>query len=132
MSAALPRWRAFPPLALGVVMATLDISVVNIALPTLSRVFRVPLTGIEWVVLAYVLTITGLLLVAGRLADRMGRRRVYGLGLGVFAAASALCGLATGAAMLIAARVLQGVGAAMMSANSGALLVSSFPAAERA
>jgi len=54
----LPRWRVFPVLALGTVMATLDISVVNIALPTLSRTFRAPLTTIEWVVLAYVVTIT--------------------------------------------------------------------------
>ncbi|MBI1799514.1 MAG: MFS transporter [Candidatus Eisenbacteria bacterium] len=127
----LPRWRAFPALALGVVMATLDISVVNIALPTLSRTFGVPLTRIEWVVLGYVLTITGLLLTVGRIADGVGRRRVYGMGLGVFCVASALCGVAPAASALIAARVLQGVGAAMMAANTGALLVSSFPAEER-
>src|SRR5262249_470023 len=110
---------------------TLDISVVNIALPTLSRVFGVPLTRIEWVVLAYVVTITGLLLAAGRVADQIGRRRVYAAGLALFGAASVLCGLAASAAALIAARVLQGVGAALMSANSSALLVSSFPEAER-
>ena len=131
MSEALPRWRAFPPLAIGAVMATLDISVVNIALPTLSRTFGVPLTRIEWVVLAYVVTITGLLLSVGRFADRTGRRRVYAAGLLVFAAASALCGVAPTAAALVAARVLQGVGAAFMTANSAALLVSSFPEGER-
>ena len=131
MNPTLPRWRAFPPLAIGVVMATLDISVVNIALPTLSRVFGVPLTRIEWVVLAYVVTLTGLLLTAGRLADRVGRRRTYAIGLAGFAAASALCGLAPSAATLIAARVLQGMGAALMSANSAALLVSSFGEGER-
>jgi len=131
VNTALPRWRAFPPLALGAVMATLDISVVNIALPTLSRAFGVPLTRIEWVVLAYVVTLTGLMLVAGRLADRVGRRRLYGAGLIGFAGASALCGAAPSAAALIAARVLQGVGAAMMSANSAPLLVSNFPEAER-
>ncbi len=130
-AAALPRWRAFPALALGVVMATLDISVVNIALPTLSRVFRAPLTTIEWVVLAYLLTITGLLLTLGRLADARGRRRVYGAGLLVFTSASALCGAAPDAGWLIAARTLQGLGAAMMSANSSALLIASFPAEER-
>ena len=64
-AAALPRWRVFPALALGTVMAVLDISVVNIALPTLSRAFQVPLTTVEWVVLAYVLAITGLLLNSG-------------------------------------------------------------------
>lgn len=130
-SAPLPRWRAFPVLAIGVVMATLDISVVNIALPTLSRTFGVPLTRIEWVVLGYVVTITGLLLTLGRVADRAGRRRVYGLGLAVFAMASGLCGAAPAAAALIAARVLQGVGAAMMSATSVALLVASFPPEQR-
>lgn len=127
----LPRWRAFPPLAIGVVMATLDISVVNIALPTLARAFAVPLTSIEWVVLSYVVTITGLLLTFGRLADRLGRRRIYGLGLAVFTTASALCAASPSAGALIAARAIQGLGAAMMSANSFALLVSSFPAEER-
>jgi len=118
-------------LALGTVMATLDISVVNIALPTLSRSFGVPLTTIEWVVLAYVLTITGLLLVLGRLADRLGRRRIYGVGLAVFTLASAACALAPSAFGLIAARTLQGFGAAMMTANGAALLIMSFPREER-
>lgn len=128
---AWPRWRVFPVLALGTLMATFDISVVNIALPSLSRDFGVPLTTIEWVVLAYVLTITGLLLTLGRVADRYGRRRVYGLGLALFTIASALCAAAPGAPTLIAARTLQGFGAAMMTANSAALLVVSFPPAER-
>ncbi len=118
-------------LALGTLMATLDISVVNIALPTLSRSFGVPLTTIEWVVLAYVLTIAGLLLALGRLADRHGRRRIYGIGLAVFTLASALCAAAPGAHALIAARTLQGFGAAMMTANGAALLIVSFPSAER-
>ena len=65
-TSTLPRWRAFPPLALGTLMATVDISAVNIALPTLSRTFRQPITTVEWVVLAYALTITGLLLAFGR------------------------------------------------------------------
>ena len=118
-------------LALGTLMATLDISVVNIALPTLSRSFGVALTTIEWVVLAYVLTVTGLLLALGRLADRYGRRRIYGIGLAVFTLASLLCAAASGAPSLIAARTLQGFGAAMMTANSAALLIVSFPPEER-
>ena len=130
-AAALPRWRVFPALALGTVMAVLDISVVNIALPTLSRTFGVPLTSIEWVVLAYVLTISGLLLAMGRVADFMGRRRVYGAGLTLFMVASALCAAAPSAGWLIAARALQGLGAAMMSANSTALLTAAFGAQER-
>ncbi len=112
-------------------MATLDISVVNIALPTLARSFGVALPGIEWAVLAYVVTITALLLVLGRISDRVGRRRVYGAGLIVFTLASALCAAAPSAALLIAARAVQGLGAAMMTANSAALLVAGFPEQER-
>jgi len=128
---ALPRWRVFPALGLGTLMATLDLSVVNIALPTLSRAFGVPLTTVEWVVLAYVVTITGLLLAFGRLSDLRGRRRVYGAGLVAFTAASALCAAAPDAGWLIAARAAQGLGAAMMMSNSAALLVASFGPEER-
>ncbi len=128
---ALPRWRVFPALSLGTLMAVLDISVVNIALPTLSRTFGAPLTTIEWVVLAYVLTITGLLLTMGRVADLLGRRRVYGTGQLLFTVASVLCAAAPSAALLVAARAFQGLGAAMMTANSSALLISSFGPEER-
>lgn len=128
---AQPRWRVFPPVALGVIMATLDISVVNIALPSLGRAFAVPLPTLEWVVLGYAVTLTGLLLAAGRWADGRGRRRTYGEGLLLFIAASALCAIAPDVRALIAARILQGVGAALVSANGSALLVASFPAAER-
>lgn len=120
-----------PALALGTLMATVDISAVNIALPTLSRSFGVPLTTVQWVVLAYVVTITGTLLLFGRLADRLGKRRVYGTGLVIFTLASALCALAPGAWFLFVARAVQGLGAAMMTANGSAILVSSFPPAER-
>lgn len=112
-------------------MATLDVSVVNIALPTLGRAFEAPLPTLEWVVLGYGLTLTGLLLAAGRLADARGRRRTYGDGLLLFVAASALCALAPSVRWLIVARVVQGVGAALVSANGSALLVASFPAGER-
>ena len=125
------RWRVFPPIALGVVMATLDASVVNIALPTLQRAFAAGLSTVEWVALAYSLTLTGLLLSAGRLADARGRRSVYGTGLLLFTLASLLCGLAPTVEALIALRVFQGVGAALVSANGSALLVQAFPAEER-
>ena len=126
-----PRWRVFPPIALGVIMATLDASVVNIALPTLQRTLRAPLSTVEWVALAYSLTLTGLLLTSGRLADARGRRAVYGNGLLLFTLASVLCGFAPSVGALIALRVLQGVGAALVSANGSALLVQAFPLAER-
>ena len=131
MTSTFPRWRVMPALALGTLMATVDISAVNLALPTLARVFAVSITTIEWVILSYVLTITGLLLAFGRLADRLGRKRVYGAGLLVFTAASAWCAAAGSAPMLFAARAVQGLGAAMMTANSSAILVSSFPPEER-
>lgn len=130
-SAALPRWRVFPALALGTLMSTLDISVVNIALPTLSHEFGVPLTTVEWVVLAYVTTITGLLLLFGRVADRIGRKRVYATGMVLFTVSSALCAAAPGIHALTAARAFQGLGAGMMMSNSSALLVSSFGPEER-
>ena len=126
-----PRWRVFPPIALGVIMATLDASVVNIALPTLQRALRAGLSTVEWVALAYSLTITGLLLAGGRVADARGRRGVYGTGLLLFTAASGLCGAAPTVEVLIALRVLQGVGAALVSGNGSALLVQAFPLAER-
>ncbi len=128
---ALPRWRVFPALGLGTLMAVLDISVVNMALPRLSTAFGAPLTSVEWVVLAYVITITGVLLALGRLADHVGRRRVYGAGMVLFVASSALCAAAPSTAWLVAARALQGLGAAMMTANSTALLISNFPPGER-
>lgn len=126
-----PRWRVFPPIALGVIMATLDASVVNIALPTLQRSLNASLSTVEWVALAYSLTITGVLLAAGRLADARGRRRIYGLGLLGFTIASLLCGLAPDVNTLIALRALQGFCAAFVSANGSALLVQAFPIEER-
>jgi EmrB/QacA subfamily drug resistance transporter len=121
----------FPPIALGVIMAALDASVVNIALPTLQRAFHAGLSTVEWVALAYSLTITGLLLAGGRWADARGRRGVYGTGLLLFTTASALCGLAPTVEVLIALRVLQGVGAALLSGNGSALLVQAFPLEQR-
>ena len=112
-------------------MATLDISVVGLVLPVLARDFGAPLTVVSWVVLAYVLALTGLLLAFGRLADRAGRRRVYATGIVVFVAGSILCAASPAAGWLIAARAFQGIGAAMMSANSSALLVAAFPGEER-
>lgn len=125
------RWRVFPPIALGVIMATLDASIVNIALPTLQRTFAAPFATVEWVALAYSLTVTALLLSSGRLADARGRRGVYAAGLVLFTLASLACGLAPAVGWLIALRALQGVGAALVSANGSALLVAAFPAGER-
>lgn len=112
-------------------MSTIDGSIVNIALKTLQDAFGADLSAVQWVVLAYLLVITCLLLSAGRLGDMIGKRRVYIAGFAVFTIASALCGLAWSIAALIGFRVLQAVGAAMIQALGPALLVTAFPPNER-
>lgn len=116
---------------LATAMSNLDQSIVGVALPTLRAVFRVEVGLIQWVVLAYQLAIVATLLVAGRLADLLGARRVFLGGLGLFTLASGLCGLALTAGQLIAFRGLQGLGAAMLLASGQALLTDAYPATRR-
>jgi EmrB/QacA subfamily drug resistance transporter len=111
---------------LGSAIAAIDATVVGIALPTIGREFGADLASLQWVVTAYMLTLAGLLLVAGALGDRYGRRRVFLIGVVWFALASLLCGLAPDAAWLIGARALQGVGAALLTPGSLAILEASF------
>lgn len=125
------KWRVLFVVGAGVYMVTLDSGIVNVALPVLTRELGVTLVLAQWIVLGYVLCITGLLLPAGRLADMVGRREVFLGGFLLFGAASALCGLAPSVHWLIAARVLQGVGGALVQANTGALLTQVFPPRER-
>jgi EmrB/QacA subfamily drug resistance transporter len=126
------KWAVYCVVAIGVLMATLDSSIVNISLPTIARAFGRPLNGaLQWVVIAYLLVIVALLLSGGRLGDMLGRKRVWQIGLGVFTLGSVLCGLAPSIAALIGFRALQGVGAALLMAISPALLTSAFPARER-
>lgn len=113
-------------LAIGFVMAMLDVTVVNVALPSIALQFTVPLTDLVWIVDGYTLTFAALLLVAGALADRYGAKRVYLAGLGVFTLASLLCGLAPNADMLILARMLQGLGAALFMPSSLSLLTHAY------
>ncbi len=125
------KWKVLAVVGSGVFMVTLDSGIVNVALPVLTREFGAPLVLAQWVVLGYVLCITGLLLPAGRLADVLGRREVFLAGFILFGFSSALCGLAPSVQWLIAARVVQGVGGALVQANTGALLTQVFPASER-
>ena len=120
-------WTVFATVALGTFMATLDSSIVNVTLPTLAGEFAAPITTIEWVPVSYLLTLTLLLLPFGRLGDVRGRKWVFVAGLAVFTIASALCGAAGSIGALVAARTLQGVGAAMISANTVALVSEAFP-----
>jgi EmrB/QacA subfamily drug resistance transporter len=126
------KWSVFCVVAIGVLMATLDSSIVNISLPTIARSFGRPVNGpLQWVIIAYLLVIVALLLTGGRLGDMFGRKRIWQVGLAVFTVGSALCGLAPSIALLISARALQGVGAALLMALSPALLTSAFPSEER-
>ncbi|MEV4440944.1 MFS transporter, partial [Streptomyces sp. NPDC049577] len=117
---------------LGSGMALLDSTVVNVALPHIGRDFDVGLAALQWTVNAYMLTLAGLILLGGALGDRYGRRRVFVIGVVWFALASLLCGLAPDADVLIAARALQGVGGALLTPGSLALIQSVFHPDDRA
>jgi len=112
-------------------MGPLDMSIVNATLPVMARDFRAEVLVIEWVVLAYLLTLSSLLLVGGWLGDRFGHRRLYVAGFALFTLSSWLCAQAGQVGMLIAARVLQGVGGAMMIAIGPAILIRAFPPTQR-
>jgi EmrB/QacA subfamily drug resistance transporter len=116
---------------LGSSMAFVDGTVVNVALPVMQRELGACVAQVQWIVEAYALMLAALLLVGGSLGDRFGRRRVFGVGVAVFAAASAWCGLAPDAAHLVLARGVQGLGGALLVPGSLALIGASFGAAER-
>ncbi len=111
---------------LGSGIAFLDATVVNVALPTIGRELGAGISTLQWVVNAYTLTLAGLLLLGGSLGDHYGRRRVFVIGVAWFAVASLLCGLAPNAGTLVAARALQGVGAALLTPGSLAIIEASF------
>jgi len=117
---------------LGSGMAALDATVVGIALPAIGRDFHASVASLQWVVDAYTLTLAGLLLLGGTLGDSYGRRKLFGIGTVWFAVASLLCGLAPNVAVLIAARALQGVGGALLTPGSLAILQASFAEEDRA
>lgn len=125
------KWAVMAAVAMGTFLATIDGSIVNIALPTLEQAFGTNFATVQWVVLAYLLTVTTLLLSVGRLADMVGKKRIYLSGFAVFTVGSVLCALAWNIYALIAFRVLQAVGAAMIMALGTALLTESFPPTER-
>jgi EmrB/QacA subfamily drug resistance transporter len=117
--------------SIGIFMSTLDASIVNLALPTLTDYFNTDIVTIEWVILSYLLTITTLLLTLGRLSDMYGRKSMFLAGLLIFTLGSGLCSLSASAGQLIAFRVVQGLGAAMLMANSPAIITAVFPHTER-
>ena len=122
------RWAALYVLCAGMLMIVLDVTVVNVALPSIQDQLHFSNASLAWVVNAYLISFGGLLLLAGRLGDLVGRRRVFLAGIGLFTLASLLCGLADSQALLVGARFLQGVGGAMTSAVILGMIVTMFPA----
>ncbi|OLE26961.1 MAG: hypothetical protein AUG49_06730 [Catenulispora sp. 13_1_20CM_3_70_7] len=108
------RWRAFAVLAVAYFMTIVDLTIVNVALPSIGRDLDFSEAGLQWVVTAYGLTFGGLLLLGGRAADLLGRRRVFMIGLALFTAASLACALSRSDTLLIVVRGIQGAGAAIV------------------
>jgi EmrB/QacA subfamily drug resistance transporter len=120
------RWRAFALLAVAYFMTIIDLTIVNVSLPTIGRDLHFSETSLQWVVTAYALTFGGLLLLGGRAADLLGRRRILMLGVALFTAASLACGLSTGDASLIGSRAVQGMGAAIMLPAALSIVMNMF------
>src|SRR5437762_5156676 len=129
-SSAPGRW-VLAITVLGSGIASLDATVVNIALPTIGREFNTGIAALQWVMNGYTLTLAAFLLIGGSLGDRFGRRKVFLIGIVWFALASVACGLAPDALFLILTRLLQGVGAALLTPGSLAILQASFVPADR-
>jgi EmrB/QacA subfamily drug resistance transporter len=125
------RWWTLGALAFALFMIMLDNTVVNVALPSIQRDLGIGLSELEWTVNAYALTFAVLMLTGGKLADFVGRRRVFLIGLAIFTLSSLACGLATSGGMLIGARTVQGVGAALMLPATLSIISATFPPHER-
>lgn len=121
------KWLPLVAICAGTFMLLVDVTIVTVALPDMARSLHSTFTDLQWVIDGYALVLAALVLTAGSLADRIGRRAVYLAGLVLFAASSAACGAAPSAAVLIASRAVQGLGAAMMFATTMALLSNSYP-----
>jgi EmrB/QacA subfamily drug resistance transporter len=125
------KWWVLVAVGVGTFMSALDGSVVNTILPVIRSHFASDIATVEWVVTIYLLLVSGVLLSFGRLGDLRGHKSIYVSGFGIFLAGSALCGLAPSVGALVAARAFQAIGAAMLFANSPAILTSNFPPAQR-
>lgn len=125
------KWWPLTAVCLGAFILLVDVTIVNVALPSMADDLDASFSSLQWVVDAYALALAALLLASGSLADRYGHRRLYVYGLGVFGLASLLCGLAPTSEVLIAARVVQGIGGAAMFATAPALLLSSYQGRDR-
>ncbi|HEX9376770.1 MAG TPA: MFS transporter, partial [Actinomycetota bacterium] len=120
------KWLSLVLLGATQFMVVLDVAIVNVALPTIQRALSFSSGSIQWVSTAYAITFGGLLLLGGRAADLIGRKRMFMIGLVLFSGASLACGLSTSSGLLIAARALQGIGAAIISPAALSILVTTF------
>ena len=125
------KWWTLGAVSFGLFMIMLDTTAVNVALPTIQRDLGAGLPELQWIVAGYALTFAALMLTAGKLADLLGRRRVFVSGLAVFAASSLACALAPSAGFLIGARVVQGAGAALMNPATLSIISATFPLRQR-
>jgi MFS family permease len=120
------RWRALALVCAAFFMTVLDVTIVTVALPSIKSALHVSDTTVQWVLIAYTIAFGGLLLLGGRAADLLGRRRMFMLGVLVFSAASLVCGLAGSISVLVAARTVQGLGAAVVSPATLAIITTTF------
>ena len=124
------KWKALATVAMGTIMATMDVSIVNLSFPTLTRVFGADLDTVMWTSLAYILVSVSILLIVGRIGDIVGRKRVYTLGIFVFTLGVVACSLSQSIGQLIFFRSLQAVGAAMTISCGTAIVTEAFPSEE--
>src|SRR5919202_4133277 len=120
------RWKALAVVCAAFFMTVLDVSIVNVALPSIGKALDFSRDNLQWVITAYAITFGGFLLLGGRSADLLGRRRVFMVGVAVFTVASFLCGLAWSEGVLIGARALQGLGAAIISPAALSIITTTF------
>jgi EmrB/QacA subfamily drug resistance transporter len=120
------RWQALALVCVAMFMTVLDVSIVNVALPSIKTSLHVAEKDLQWVITAYTIAFGGLLLLGGRAADLLGRRRMFMIGIGLFSIASLACGLASSIALLIAARAVQGMGAAIISPATLSIITTTF------
>src|SRR6188768_4354422 len=131
MTAENKKWWTLAAVSFGLFMIMLDNTVVNVALPSIQRDLDVGLSELEWIVSGYALTFAALMLIGGKLADAYGRRLIFVVGIVIFTLASLACGLASTGEMLIAARIAQGAGAALMNPATLSIIAVTFPPRQR-
>src|SRR5947199_4270678 len=125
------KWWTLAAVSVGLFMIMLDNTVVNVALPSMRASLHMTLSELEWVVAGYALTFAAFMLIGGKLADFVGRRLIFSIGLAVFTGASLACGLAPNGGFLIGARVVQGFGGALMNPATLSIITATFPRHQR-